>query len=82
VTGKPFSRSAIRRLGDFLNSSPWFSLDSAAMHRLSWELPGLCGFDFLGIPWILSSESRLFSGLAASSSRKYFHRAFALSQNL
>jgi hypothetical protein len=28
--------------------------------------------DFLGFPWILSSESRLFNGLQAKSARKYF----------
>jgi hypothetical protein len=31
------------------------------------------GLDFLGIPWILSSESRLFSGLAGISRLEYFH---------
>jgi hypothetical protein len=35
-------------------------------------------FDFLGFPWILSSESRLFKGLHGIFAQKIFHRALSM----
>jgi hypothetical protein len=48
---------------DFLGSSPF-----------RYESPQLWGLDFLGFPWILSSESRLIKGL-----RRIFHGNIFLS---
>jgi hypothetical protein len=38
------------------------------------------GLDFLGFPWILSSESRLFNGLRGILREKNFARSFAARQ--
>jgi hypothetical protein len=41
------------------------------------ETPRLCLLDFLGFPWILSSESRLFNGLRGFLPDENFSRPFA-----
>jgi hypothetical protein len=40
------------------------------------KIPRQCLLDFLGFPWILSSESRLFDGLRGVKARKFFHAVF------
>jgi hypothetical protein len=41
----------------------------------SCENPGKRGLDFLGFPWIPSSESGLFNGLAEDFARKFLSAA-------
>jgi hypothetical protein len=40
------------------------------------ENPRFRGLDFLGFPWILSSESRLINGLRGINRGKIFHAVF------
>jgi hypothetical protein len=40
------------------------------------ENPRLCRLDFLGFPWILSSESRLINGLRGILREKFFLSLF------
>ncbi len=59
-----------RRRGDIWISSG-LRRDSAGLR----EFPGFGRLDFLGIPWILSSEMSLINGLRATSRRFFFHAA-------
>jgi hypothetical protein len=52
----------------FLGSSPFRDED-----------PRLSGLEFLGFPWIHSSESRLFNGLRGVQLKGFFSPAFVLS---
>jgi hypothetical protein len=42
------------------------------------EGPRSGALDFLGFPWILSFESRLFNGLRGFSPEEYFSRLFSV----
>jgi hypothetical protein len=42
------------------------------------EGPRLWALDFLGFPWILSSESRLFNGLRSLKRGNFFLAAFSV----
>src|SRR5271156_4087376 len=61
--------------------SVWLLLDSGPVDRLGFlgrwpfrcENPCSDVLDFLGFPWILSSESGLFNGLRGINRGKFFH---------
>jgi hypothetical protein len=62
----------------------WLVLKAAAARRLDFlgpwrfgcENPHFRVLDFLGFPWILSSESRLINGLRGIFAEKFFLGAF------
>jgi hypothetical protein len=65
--GTPFFTNAISSIHlDFLG--PW---------RFCFENPRFQGLDFLGFPWILSSESRLINGLHGIFAEKFFSTLFS-----
>jgi hypothetical protein len=53
-------------------------LESLGPSLFCFENPGVRGLDFLGFPWILSSETRLINGLRGKNRRRIFRGVLPL----